>query len=95
MIKKILIIIAVSMLALACKSNTGSSGKPVTKNIPSVNHTLKQGSLSLKASKTALFSMTPNLAATTLLRQILRLSRLRQIPLQTIVKPKMKGYIPC
>lgn len=67
MIKKILIIISVSMLALACKSNTGSSGKPVTKNIPSVNHTLKQGSLSLKASKTALFSMTasPNLAATT------------------------------
>lgn len=65
MIKRIIIIIAVSMLALACKSNTGSSGKPVTKNIPSVNHTLKQGSLSLKASKTALFSMTPNLAATT------------------------------
>lgn len=59
MIKRIIIIIAVSMLALACKSNTGSSGKPVTKNIPSVNHTLKQGSLSLKASKTALFSMTP------------------------------------
>lgn len=58
MIKKILIIIAVSMLALACKSNTGSSGKPVTKNIPSVNHTVKQGSLSLNASKTALFSMT-------------------------------------
>lgn len=67
MIKKILIIISVSMLALACKSNTGSSGKPVTKNIPSVNHTEKQGSLSLNASKTALFSMTasPNLAATT------------------------------
>ena len=67
MIKRIIIIIAVSMLALACKSNTGSSGKPVTKNIPSVNHTLKQGSLSLNASKTALFSMTasPNLAATT------------------------------
>lgn len=67
MIKKILIIISVSMLALACKSNTGSSGKPVTKNIPSVNHTVKQGSLSLNASKTALFSMTasPNLAATT------------------------------
>lgn len=58
MIKKILIIISVSMLALACKSNTGSSGKPVTKNIPSVNHTEKQGSLSLNASKTALFSMT-------------------------------------
>ena len=67
MIKRIIIIIAVSMLALACKSNTGSSGKPVTKNIPSVNHTLKQGSLSLNASKTALFSMTasPNIAATT------------------------------
>lgn len=65
MIKRIIIIIAVSMLALACKSNTGSSGKPVTKNIPSVNHTLKQGSLSLKAVKTALFSITPNLAATT------------------------------
>lgn len=58
MIKKILIIISVSMLALACKSNLGSSGKPVTKNIPSVNHTEKQGSLSLNASKTALFSMT-------------------------------------
>lgn len=66
MIKRIIIIIAVSMLALACKSNTGSSGKPVTKNIPSVNHTLKQGSLKLNASKTALFSMTasPNLAST-------------------------------
>lgn len=60
MIKRIIIIIAVSMLALACKSNTGSSGKPVTKNIPSVNHTVKQGSLSLNASKTALFSMTPS-----------------------------------
>ena len=59
MIKKILIIISVSMLALACKSNTGSSGKPVTKNIPSVNHTLKQGSLKLNASKTALFSIAP------------------------------------
>lgn len=58
MIKRIIIIIAVSMLALACKSNTGSSGKPLTKNIPSVNHTEKQGSLSLNASKTALFSMT-------------------------------------
>lgn len=68
MIKRIIIIIAVIyVIALACKSNTGSSGKPVTKNIPSVNHTLKQGSLSLNASKTALFSMTasPNLAATT------------------------------
>lgn len=31
MIKRIIIIISVSMLALACKSNTGSSGKPVTK----------------------------------------------------------------
>ena len=59
MIKRIIIIIAVSMLALACKSNTGSSGKPVTKNIPSVNHTLKQGSLKLNASKTALFSIAP------------------------------------
>ena len=58
MIKRIVIIIAVSMLALACKSNTGSSGKPVTKNIPSVNHTVKQGSLSLNASKTALFSVS-------------------------------------
>lgn len=58
MIKRIIIIISVSMLALACKSNTGSSGKPVTKNIPSVNHTEKQGSLKLNASKTALFSMT-------------------------------------
>lgn len=65
MIKRIIIIISVSMLALACKSNTGSSGKPVTKNIPSVNHTKKQGSLNLNASKTALFSITPNLAATT------------------------------
>lgn len=58
MIKKILIIISVSMLALACKSNTGSSGKPVTKNIPSVNKSVKQGSLSLNASKTALFSVS-------------------------------------
>ena len=59
MIKRIIIIIAVIyVIALACKSNTGSSGKPVTKNIPSVNHTLKQGSLSLKASKTALFSVS-------------------------------------
>lgn len=58
MIKKILIIISVSMLALTCnKNNTGSSGKPTTKNIPSVNHTVKQGSLSLNASKTALFSI--------------------------------------
>lgn len=67
MIKKILIIVSVSMLALACKSNTGSSGKPVTKNIPSINKSVKQGFLALNSSKTALFSMTasPNLAATT------------------------------
>lgn len=58
MIKRIIIIIAVSMLALACKSNTGSSGKPVTKNIPSVNKSTKEGSLPLNSSKTALFSMT-------------------------------------
>ena len=65
MIKKILIIILVSMLALACKSNTGSSGKPVTKNIPSVNHTKKQGSLNLNASKTALFSIAAQSDQTT------------------------------
>lgn len=65
MIKRIIIIIAVSMLALACKSNTGSSGKPVTKNIPSVNHTVKQGSLSLNASKTALFSIAAQSDQTT------------------------------
>lgn len=65
MIKKILIIISVSMLALACKSNTGSSGKPVTKNIPSVNHTKKQGSLNLNASKTALFSIAQSDQTTT------------------------------
>lgn len=65
MIKKILIIISVSMLALACKSNTGSSGKPVTKNIPSVNHTVKQGSLKLNASKTALFSIAQSDQTTT------------------------------
>lgn len=58
MIKRIIIIIAVSMLALACKSNTGSSGKPVTKNIPSINKSTKEGSLPLNSSKTALFSMT-------------------------------------
>ena len=58
MIKRIIIIISVSMLALACKSNTGSSGKPVTKNIPSVNKSTKEGSLPLNSSKTALFSMT-------------------------------------
>ena len=45
------------MLALACNKNTASSGKPTTKNVPSVNHTVKQGSLSLNASKTALFSI--------------------------------------
>lgn len=65
MIKKILIIISVSMLALACKSNTGSSGKPVTKNIPSVNRTEKQGSLKLNASKTALFSIAAQSDQTT------------------------------
>lgn len=65
MIKKILIIVSVSMLALACKSNTGSSGKPVTKNIPSVNHTKKQGSLNLNASKTALFSIAQSDQTTT------------------------------
>jgi len=57
MMKKILIVITISMLALACKSNTGSSGKPTTKNIPSVNHTIKQGSLALNSSKTVLFSL--------------------------------------
>lgn len=51
MIRKTLIIILVSMLALACGSNQGSSGKPKTKNIPSVNHTIKQGTLSLSASR--------------------------------------------
>lgn len=65
MIKRIIIIISVSMLALACKSNTGSSGKPVTKNIPIVNHTVKQGSLSLNASKTALFSIAAQSDQTT------------------------------
>lgn len=57
MIKKILIIISVSMLALACNKNTAPSGKPLTKNTPSVNKSVKQGSLSLNASKTALFSI--------------------------------------
>lgn len=57
MIRKILIIITVSMLALACKSNTSSSGKPTTKNIPSVNHTVKQGSLKLSMGNAALFSL--------------------------------------
>lgn len=52
---KTLIIISVSMLALACGNNNGSSGKPTTKNTPSVNHTIKQGSLSLSASQ---FSMS-------------------------------------
>lgn len=58
MIKRIVIIIAVSMLALACNKNTAPSGKPLTKNMPSVNKSVKQGSLSLNASKTALFSMS-------------------------------------
>ena len=57
MIKRIVIIIAVSMLALACNKNTAPSGKPLTKNTPSVNKSVKQGSLSLNASKTALFSI--------------------------------------
>lgn len=57
MIRKILIIITVSMLALACKSNTSSSGKPTTKNIPSVNHTVKQGSLKLSMGNAALFNL--------------------------------------
>ena len=63
MMKKILIVITISMLALACKSNTGSSGKPTTKNIPSVNHTIKQGSLALNSSKTVLFSLASSGAA--------------------------------
>ena len=58
MIKRIVIIIAVSMLALTCNKNTAPSGKPLTKNTPSVNKSVKQGSLSLKASKTALFSVS-------------------------------------
>lgn len=58
MIKRIVIIIAVSMLALACNKNTAPSGKPLTKNTPSVNKSVKQGSLSLNASKTALFSVS-------------------------------------
>lgn len=99
MIKRIIIIIAVSMLALACKSNTGSSGKPVTKNIPSVNHTKKQGSLNLNASKTALFSIAAQSTKLLLLlreiRMRLRLSRLRKILRQTIVNPKVKKHIPC
>lgn len=57
MIKRIVIIIAVSMLALACNKNTAPSGKPLTKNTPSVKKSVKQGSLSLNASKTALFSI--------------------------------------
>lgn len=56
MIKNILIIISVSMLALACGSNQGSSGKPITKNTPSVNHTKKEGTQSLSAS--SLLSMS-------------------------------------
>ncbi|TKZ35611.1 hypothetical protein [Brachyspira catarrhinii] len=58
MIKRIIIIISLSMLALACNKNTASSGKPLTKNTPSVNKSVKQGSLSLNASKTALFSVS-------------------------------------
>lgn len=65
MVRKILIIISVSMLALACKSNTSSSGKPTTKNIPSVNHAVKQGTLSLNASKTALFSLASQSSSST------------------------------
>ena len=57
MIKKIIIIISVSILALACNKNTASSGKPLTKNTPSVNKSVKQGTLSLNASETALFSI--------------------------------------
>lgn len=37
----------------------------MTKNIPSVNHTVKQGSLSLNASKTALFSIAASDQTTT------------------------------
>ena len=65
MVRKILIIITVSILALACKSNTSSSGKPTTKNIPSVNHAVKQGTLSLNASKTALFSLASQSSSST------------------------------
>ena len=57
MIKKIIIIISVSILALACNKNTAPSGKPLTKNTPSVNKSVKQGTLSLNASETALFSI--------------------------------------
>ena len=57
MIKRIVIIIAVCMLALACNKNTAPSGKPLTKNTPSVKKSVKEGSLSLNASKTALFSI--------------------------------------
>ena len=66
MIRKILIIITVSMLALACKSNTSSSGKPTTKNIPSVNHTVKQGSLKLSMGNAALFSLAAQNSGSTL-----------------------------
>ena len=64
MIKKIIIIISVSILALACNKNTAPSGKPLTKNTPSVNKSVKQGSLSLNASKTALFSIASSSTAT-------------------------------
>ena len=65
MIKRIVIRIAVSMLALACNKNTAPSGKPLTKNTPSVNKSVKQGSLSLNASKTALFSIAAQSDKTT------------------------------
>ena len=64
MIKKIIIIISVSILALACNKNTASSGKPLTKNTPSVNKSVKQGTLSLNASEAALFSIASSSAAT-------------------------------
>ena len=64
MIKKIIIIISVSILALACNKNTAPSGKPLTKNTPSVNKSVKQGTLSLNASKTALFSIASSSTAT-------------------------------
>lgn len=59
MIKNILIIISISMLALACSNNSNSvSGKPTTQNVPSVDHTKKQGSLALNSSQTVLFSVS-------------------------------------
>lgn len=63
--KRIIIIISLSMLALACNKNTAPSGKPLTKNTPSVNKSVKQGSLSLNASKTALFSIAAQSDKTT------------------------------